>query len=126
MPETSFNRLVFLKRNYRRPEDLYLRISQQIQLLMETGYVCVVFEVNSGEGAIILEFNPNSKNEMLQHPYWLFPDEADYLETYKREIEIEEHKEELERLESEKYEEEEEKEIIAPIKKPKKNNKGDA
>jgi hypothetical protein len=126
MSETSVNRLVFLKRNYRRPEDLYLRISQQIQLLMETGYVCVIFEINAGEGAVILEFNPNSKNEGLQHPYWLFPNEADYLETYKREIEIEEYREELDRLESEKYEEEEEKEIVAPIKKPKKNNKGDA
>ena len=49
MPNTSVNRLVFLKRNYRRPEDLYLRISQQIQLLMETGYVCLVFEINAGD-----------------------------------------------------------------------------
>jgi hypothetical protein len=123
----SINRIVFLKRSYRTTEELYARVSQQLHLLMETGYVCVLFEINihAGEGAVVIEFNPNSKNHELQQPHWLFPDEADYLETYKREVEIEEHKEELERLESEKYEEEEEEEIVAPIKKPKKN-KGDA
>jgi hypothetical protein len=126
MPNTSVNRLVFLKRNYRRPEDLYLRISQQIQLLMETGYVCLVFEINAGEGAVVLEFNPHTKNEDLQQPHWLYPDEADYLHKYQRDVAIENHKDELNELEAEKFDEEDEEEIVAPIKKPKKNNKGDA
>jgi hypothetical protein len=126
MSEASINRLVFLKRNYRRIEDLYSRISQQIQLLMETGYVCVVFEINAGDGAVILEFNPNAKNEELQQPHWLYPDEAEYLRKYKRDNEIERHKDELDELEAEKFTEEEEEEITSQITKPKKNDKGDA
>jgi hypothetical protein len=126
MSEAAVNRIVFLKRNYRRIEDLYLRISQQVQLLMETGYVCIVFEINAGEGAVILEFNPNTKNEDLQQPHWLYPDEAEYLRKYQRKSEIEEHKNELDELEAEQFMEEEEEEITSPIIKPKKNKKGDA
>jgi hypothetical protein len=92
---------------------------------MEIGYVCVVFEVNYNEGAVVIEFNPNAKNEDLQHPYWLFPDEIEFLKDYQREVEIQEYQEELDRLKSEKIEEEEE-DIITSLSKPKKKSKGDA
>jgi hypothetical protein len=116
----TVNRIVFIKKHYRNPEDLYIRISQQINLLMETGYICVVFEVSSLEGAIILEFNPNTKNEELQYPYWLFPDEIEYLVPYQRDVEIEQHKDEINKLESEKEDKEEE-DILESLIKPKNN-----
>lgn len=124
-PQTTVNRIVFIKRHYRTLEDLYTRVSDQVRLLMETGYVCVIFEVNVAEGAVIIEFNPNAKNEELQHPYWLFPDEIEHLSAYQREVEIEEHKDALSELEAE-LEEEEEEDIIESLIKPKKNKKGDA
>jgi hypothetical protein len=116
----TVNRIVFIKKHYRTPEDLYSRVSQQLHLLMETGYVCVVFEVQALNGAIILEFNPNTKTEELQYPYWLFPDEAEYLVSYQRDVEIEKHKDELNRLESEKEEHDEE-DILESLINPKGN-----
>lgn len=121
----TVNRIVFLKRNYRTPQDLYSRVTEQVQLLMETGYVCVVFEINAQDGAVIIEFNPNAKNEELQYPYWLFPDEIEFLAAYQREVKIEEHRDELNRLEAEREEDEDE-DIIESMTKPKKTNKGDA
>lgn len=122
--QTTVNRIVFIKRHYRTLEDLYTRVSDQVRLLMETGYVCVIFEVNAAEGAVIVEFNPNAKNEELQHPYWLFPDEVEYLSEYQRDVEIEQHKDELNKLLSEKEEEEEDDLFSEPING--KKNKGDA
>ena len=133
MNKTSINRLVFLKRSYRTLEDLYNRLAQQIHLLMETGYVCVVFEINAGEGAIVLEFNPNSKNVELQRPHWLYPDEAEHLESYQRDVEIDNLEQELDELREKKEleedifgEEDELEEILKDTPKKKKDNKGDA
>ena len=100
---------------------------------METGYVCVVFEINAGEGAIVLEFNPNSKNVELQRPHWLYPDEAEYLESYQRDVEIDNLEQELDELREKKEleedifgEEDELEEILKDTPKKKKDNKGDA
>jgi hypothetical protein len=119
----TVNRIVFIKRHYHSLEALYSRVAQQVQLLMETGYICVLFEVNAIDGAVIIEFNPNAKSEELQHPYWLFPDEIEYLTSYQRDVEIEQHKDDLNRLEAEK-DEDENKDIIDSILNPDKNGNG--
>jgi hypothetical protein len=125
MSRPTVNRIVFLKRNYKRVEDLYYRISQQVQLLMETGYVCVISEVYSGEGAIVIEFNPNAVNIDLQQPHWLYPDEAEYLENYQRDVEIDNLEQELDELREQKELDEDDVDEFFRS-EDKKNNKGDA
>lgn len=95
----TVNRIVFFRKNYKTPEEMHATVSRQMQVLMETGYICVVYEANFEGGVLVIEFNPNAKNEELQYPHWLFPDEAEYLKEYQTEVELQFHREEIDRLE---------------------------
>lgn len=76
-------------------DDLYLKIAQQIQILLESGHVLVIEDIDSGKGTIEISYVPADPMLGEPYPYFLLPDEAEIaaryhdkrmLETYKMEI----------------------------------------
>lgn len=82
----NVSRIVLNKRDYE--QQLWTKVAQQIQLLMESGYACTVYDADdSRKGLIVIEFALMTPMLGAPQPYWLTPDEADHLMSYRDSIE---------------------------------------
>lgn len=79
---TQTNMITFKRKDYQNDTLLYAKVAQQIQILMEGGYICTIFDADEKGGSIVIEFEP--KNPLLgtPYPFWLTPDEVQMLAEY--------------------------------------------
>lgn len=66
------NRIVYSRRDFKKEEELYAKLAQQIQLLMETGNTVVLKDADEGKGTIVLDF---SATDGPVKPFWLTKNE---------------------------------------------------
>lgn len=78
----EIGKLIFTKRDYGNDTTLYLKVAQQLQLLLETGNICTVYDGDGGRGTVVIEFTSNNPLEGQPYPYYLYPDEAEYVLHY--------------------------------------------
>lgn len=123
---TTVNSVVFIERNYVTVADMYSRISEQIHLLMEMGYICVVRAIAQPERMIIIDFNPASPTEQDEYPQWIYADELEVVRRHRREVEIEMYKNEIARLEAEVESEENAEDDTTSNETPEPKWRGDA
>jgi len=78
------NSIIFSRRDYSNDTILFAKVAAQIQLLMEGGYICTIFNQSEKDMSIVIEFEP--KNPLMGTPYpiWLLPDEIHALGEYQR------------------------------------------
>ena len=66
------NRIVLSKRDYASMDELYLKLAQQIRLLLESENTVLIQERDEGKGTFTIDFYPSDGQI---HPYWLVEDE---------------------------------------------------
>lgn len=66
------NRIVYSRRDFKKESELYAKIAQQIQLLIETNNTVVLKDADEKGGTIVLDFAPRDGN---LKPFWLSHDE---------------------------------------------------
>ncbi len=73
------NEIVFCKKNEETKEELFQRVSKQLELLLEAGYIAVVRYDEPGLGIIVIEFEHDERLEYwgCSQPMWVTPEEAD-------------------------------------------------
>ena len=75
----KYDSIVFTKERF--GDRLWEKIGEQLKLLIEAGYICVVFEDDTD--IIVIEFQQADNKYGTAYPYWLYPDEEEsivYLE----------------------------------------------
>lgn len=56
-------------------EQLWEKVGEQLHLLIQAGYVCVVHEDEFG--IVVIEYQHNNRTYGYARPYWLYPDEEE-------------------------------------------------
>jgi hypothetical protein len=102
----SVNKIVFTKERF--GNELYLKVSQQLQLLIEAGNICSVYNKDNNPNIIIIEHVPSNPALLQPYPYYLYPDEASYVSIYIAKKNLRQYEEEIVDL-SESIEESEDK-----------------
>jgi hypothetical protein len=100
------NKIVFTKEKF--GTELYLKVSQQLQLLIEAGNLCSVYNKDNNPNVIIIEHVPSNPALLHPYPYYLYPDEASYVSIYIAKKNLKQYEEEIVEL-SESIEESEDK-----------------
>lgn len=95
------NKIIFHKRQFNSIAELYLKVAQQLQILVESGYICTLYDGDDGKGLVVLEYNLADNSLGTPIPVWLLPDEIAYVERYQQQKYIAELREELESLDNE-------------------------
>lgn len=76
------NKIVFAKKDFKE-DDLYKKISMQIQLLIETNNICTVSSVKIGNDFfIVIEYSAANPQLFQPYPYFLYPDEASHVSLF--------------------------------------------
>lgn len=63
-------------------KDFYLKIAQQLQLLIEAEHLCSVYMLPKKKDVVVIEFVSAIPNFSEPYPYYLYPDEAGYVSLY--------------------------------------------
>lgn len=92
----SVNRIVLTKEKFGK--DLYEKVAQQLQILIEAGNLCSVYCHPKKKDFIIIEFVSVMPNFSEPYPYYLYPDEAGYVSLYVAKKNLAYNEEEVERL----------------------------
>lgn len=88
------NKIIFLKKDF--DDKLYEKVSQQVQLLIETGNVCVI---GATEDGVIIEYT--SSNPLVSeepYPCFLYLDEMAYIGRYIAEKALRKYEDEIDDL----------------------------
>ena len=56
-------------------EQLWEKVGEQLYLLIQAGYVCVVNEEEFG--IVVIEYQHNNRTYGCAHPCWLYPQEEE-------------------------------------------------
>lgn len=81
--EQGTSKIIFYKDRFKNSDELYKKIGEQLQLLIETGHVFVAYDLEEMKPelkAIVIEFSQNSSLDAF--PYFLYPDEAQFASFY--------------------------------------------
>lgn len=92
----SVNRIVLTKEKFGK--DLYEKVAQQLQILIEAGNLCSVYCHPKKKDFIVIEFVSVMPNFSEPYPYYLYPDEAEYVSLYVVKKNLAYNEEEVERL----------------------------
>lgn len=92
----SVNRIVLTKEKFGK--DLYEKVAQQLQILIEAGNLCSVYCHPKKKDFIVIEFVSVMPNFSEPYPYYLYPDEAEYVSLYVAKKNLVYNEEEVERL----------------------------
>lgn len=92
----SVNRIVLTKEKFGK--DLYKKVAQQLQILIEAGKLCSVYCHPKKKDFIVIEFVSVMPNFSEPYPYYLYPDEAEYVSLYVVKKNLAYNEEEVERL----------------------------
>ena len=65
------NNIVLSRRDFKQEDELYAKVSQQIRILLESGYVIVAEDVDEKGGTVVIQYAPKSTEVDLPKPYWL-------------------------------------------------------
>lgn len=139
MNRDAISRVIFSRQDFDNSSILYSKVALQLQLLLEAGNICSVSFADEKGTMIMIEYSPASAAAGTPYPYWLYPDEAEYVNEYHEICRYEINKQEVEKYENdplnkqyleqakeiaEKYIEEKYGKSIDEIKKEKKKNGG--
>lgn len=69
------NSVVLSRRDFKQEDELYAKVSQQIRILLESGYVIVAEDVDEKGGTIVIQYSPKSTEVDSPKPYWLVDSE---------------------------------------------------
>lgn len=92
------NKIIFTKEHF--GDELYTKVSQQIQLLIESGNLCTVYNLNKDKDVVIIEHVSANPLSLQPYPYFLFPDEAGYVSVYIAKKNIQQFQEEIEDIQN--------------------------
>jgi len=92
------NVIIYNKKDFGTDVNLYSKIAQQIQLLMETNNVITIRSDEEKTGVICIEYGPRNPSLGYPYPYWLLPQEAIYVAEYHDKLELEKYKNFIEEL----------------------------
>ena len=92
MNEDAVNRIIFSRKDFDSSSVLYSKVALQLQLLLEAGNVCSVSILDEKGTGVKIESSPASSAANAPYPYWLYPDEADYVAYYHNMCEYEKNK----------------------------------
>ena len=76
----NVNKILFTKERF--GDELYIKVSQQIKILIEAGNICTVFSPDDNSDVVIIEHVSANSLSLQPYPYYLFPDEANYVSIY--------------------------------------------
>ena len=82
------NRIVFTKVDSNSKAELFSKIANQLNILLDSGYNCFVSNLDAKGTSVCIEFclaDPTAKNRDIPQPCWLFLDELEYLGKYQLE-----------------------------------------
>ena len=68
--------VVISRKDFKSDEELYLKVFQQIRLLLEAGYVIVAEDVEERGGTIVIQYSPANAGKNMPRPYWLVDNEC--------------------------------------------------
>lgn len=86
------NTIIYTKKDFGTYNNLYSKVANQIQLLIETGNTIVIRGEATKSDTIYIEYAPQNPILGKPYPYWLLPYEANYVAAYHDKIEIEKYK----------------------------------
>lgn len=69
------NKIMLTRREYPNKDDLYAAVSQQIRILLESGYVLVVNMVDEKGDCIEIEYSTYHTDADWPRPFWLVENE---------------------------------------------------
>lgn len=75
------NLLIISKRDF--PNNFWEKVAMQLQLLLESGHICTVCELDGGKGTVGIEYVSLDPNQSSKIPYFLEPEEAELVEEYR-------------------------------------------
>lgn len=74
------NRILFTKERF--GDELYIKVAQQVKILIEAGNLCTIFSPDDNPDVVIIEHVSANPLSLQPYPYYLFPDEANYVSIY--------------------------------------------
>lgn len=78
----NVDKIIFDKRKYKDDHELFVKLGEQLSLLVSLGYICVVNRDFTHPDIITLEFVTSDLTEGEPFPYFLYPDEAQFVSIY--------------------------------------------
>lgn len=107
------NKLLLLRTNYDSEASFFDAVGKAVAELIKNNQMVVSHRVERNGQQIVLEYLPLDFSGAVAAPYWLYPDEADYVREYVEEVHYQMLLEELDRYESPAKDEADEKNIKA-------------
>ena len=68
--------IVISRKDFKKDDELYLKVAEQIRLLLEAGYVIVAEDVEDRGGTIVIQYSPANAGKNMPRPYWLVDNEC--------------------------------------------------
>lgn len=92
------NKIMFTKEKF--GNELYIKIAQQLQILIEAGYLCTVYSTDETFEFVVIEHVSSNPLNCQPYPYYLYPDEVTYVSLYIGKKKVKELDDEINEIES--------------------------
>lgn len=84
------NKIVFTQRDF--GQELYIKVAEQLKLLLLTKHICTVYEADEGRGTVVIEYVSENPAMGEPYPFHLYSDEIEAMNQIRTISEIEKYK----------------------------------